>query len=189
MLGTPHLNLFQEDALTALTAYCLGVRDTMYEADAAWHNEKFHWGPMASRRVAVEHLVLNIEAGMPLVHVQFKDPAVPARLLLLVRKEERPPDILQWTWRPCIPFRGYLDVVLRIGIMTRKQTVIFTDGTFPPVARLGTVSDRVRLLAVFVRWRNALLARQEARAVALRVCLLRLRNHQVLRVLVDRCEA
>lgn len=168
-----------------------GSKATMpdqYEMDAAWHSDNFHWGP-ASRHVAAEHLIMNLKAGMPLLRVEFKDVAMPARLLLLVREDERPPYTVHWTWRTWIPYEGYLDIVKRIVFQSHKQTVVFTDGSYPPVVHLRKVSDRVRLLAMFVRWKESLLARQEQRAVALRLCLLQLREHQMLRVLIDRCEA
>ena len=155
-----------------------------YERDAAWHAQHCVWGPVAGRKEASERMILNLEEGMTLMHVQSSDPAVPDRLMLLLEEEPRPPHTGYWVWRTWIPFTGRFDLVKRVCILTQGRTVLATYGEgMPQAAGLRAVPDRIRLVAMFARWRDTLLARQEARAVELRLCLLRLGRYAELQAL------
>ena len=158
-----------------------------YERDAAWHAQYFSFVPVPGRKEVAERMILNLKEGKTLLHVRSSDPVVPDRLMLLLKEEHCPHFTTHWAWRTWVPFQGYFDVVKRVCIMTRGQSVVFADGQLP-VASIRTVPDRLRLVTMFARWKDILLARQEARAVELRLCLLRLGRYQVLQVLVDRRE-
>lgn len=157
-----------------------------YDMDAAWHVNNFPWGPVAARKAAAERMIHNLEAGKPLLHVKTRDPARPRRLLLLAALEQRPPTTVYWTFRTWIPYNDYLDVVKRVAIMTQDRAIVYSDPTSPPILELRTLTDRIRLLTMFVRWRDAVSARREARFAMLRICLLRLGWHKVVKLLVDR---
>ncbi len=154
--------------------------------------------PLSSRRAVVKTLVGNVRDGLPVVRVSREDPTRNHRLMLLVDETQKGQGGSIWsTFRPFVPFYHYLDYTKTFDFMIQDGKPTFNDPLFlghwrrheqtgpHQVQTVRTLADHMRLVTMFVRWREHVGAKNRRRGDVLKLCLLTCGRSDVIKVLHD----
>lgn len=160
-----------------------------YARDAAWYNANFPDRPLLDRETVVQRCINNVDAGITVMRVSTNDASV-HRLMLFVRHESKGIYEKIWLWRPFVPYNNYLDVLKRVGIVLERGKIVFNDpfpeitrSEFPHIDVLRPLSDHVRQMTMFSRWRDHVASQK--RAYVVKTCLLKLLRSDVLKIFLD----
>lgn len=165
--------------------------DDWYERDSEWyaqHFQQFTGEPMANRLCSTGNLRFNLEhRDIKLMRVWQERP-LKHRLMLQIDTDTRCARTqMCWLWRTFIPYHGYLDVVKRVGCLIQHNGKVFGHDSMPEILRIHKMrllTDHVALMTMFVRWRDIVAARKQARVAELTMCLLRAQRFHLLQVVL-----
>lgn len=163
--------------------------DDWYERDSEWyarHFQQFTEEPMANRLCSTGNLRFNLEhRDVKLMRVWQERP-MKHRLMLQVDTDTRRGTQMWWLWRTFIPYHGYLDVVKRVGCLVQHNGKVVGHDSMPEfecrIFKIRSLTDHVALMTMFVRWRDLVVARNQARVAELKICLLRAQRFHLLQV-------